>query len=101
MPQLRRGEVTKRIRARSVQLLGYPITTEELRLMPYLMYVMVNEHVIDSRKLNNDEHDILDKWRDAGHVLDTTSGRIKVTEEFWGFLCELIWLGYVDLRERP
>ena len=99
MPQLRRGEVTKRIRARSIELLGYPITKPELRLMPYLMYVMVNSHVIDDRKLNDEDHDVLDKWRAAGHVISTTSKRIKITQEFWCFICEFIWLGYVDLRE--
>ena len=91
-----RGNLTKRIKVKSKELLGYEITQTELRLMPYVQYVMVNDQKIDVRHCNQADREILEKWRKAGHIEGGASG-LQITEEFWNILCEIIRLGYVDL----
>jgi hypothetical protein len=92
----KRGQLTDRIIEKSNELLGYEITQQELRLLPYLQYLMVNEQRIDPNRINDDERKILSKWRKAGHIEGGASG-LGMTKEFWDIINELIFLGYVDL----
>jgi hypothetical protein len=91
-----RGQLTDRIKAKSAELLGYEITQQELRLMPYLQYCMVNSQVVDPNKISSEERAIMSKWREAGHITGGASG-LGMTKQFWDIICELICLGYVDL----
>lgn len=91
-----RGGLTKRIKDKSKELLGYEISQTELRLMPYVQYVMVNDQKISRRHCNQDDREVLQKWREAGHIEGGASG-LQITEEFWNIICEIIRLGYVDL----
>ena len=95
MEQLR-GQLTDRIKEKSKELLGYEIDTRELRLMPYIQYVMTNEQRIDPNHINKEEREILSKWRKAGHI-EGGASVLRITEEFWNIICEIIRLGYVDL----
>ena len=97
MEQLR-GQLTKRIKIKSKELLGYEIDQTELRLMPYIQYTMVNDQRINPQHCNQADRDILSKWRQAGHIEGGAAG-LRVTEEFWNIICEIIRLGYVDLTE--
>lgn len=93
-----RGQLTKRIKERSIKLLGYEINQEELRLMPYILTVMMNEQKIQIRHIGGGEREILQKWREAGYIEGGASG-LQITEEFWNILCEIVRLGYVDLTD--
>lgn len=93
-----RGQLTDRIKARSKELLGYEIDTVELRLLPYIQFVMVNDQRIDPRKCNQAERDVLAKWREAGRIESGASG-LSITKEFWDIVCEIVFLGYVDLTD--
>lgn len=92
----RRGQLTQRIKDKSKELLGYEIDQQELRLMPYVMTVMMNEQRIDPNKIAGYERPILKKWRDAGHIEGGASG-LNISENFWHILCQIIFLGYVDI----
>lgn len=91
-----RGELTQRIKGKSVELLGYEISQTELRLMPYLQYCMVNEQVVDPNKVSPEEKKSLSKWQKEGHIEGGASG-LGMTKEFWDIVCEIVFLGYVDL----
>ena len=91
-----RGQLTDRIREKSKELLGYEITQQELRLMPYLQYQMVNEQRINPNSINTDERKLLSKWRELGYIEGGAIG-LGITKEFWNIITELIFLGYVDL----
>ena len=91
-----RGQLTDRIKEKSKELLGYEISQRELRLMPYIQYVMTNEQRIDPNTINKEEREILSKWRKVGHIEGGASG-LRITEGFWNIICEIIRLGYVDL----
>ncbi|HRW21576.1 MAG TPA: hypothetical protein P5509_06355 [Bacteroidales bacterium] len=96
LTEQKRGQLTDRIREKSKELLGYEITQQELRLIPYLQYVIVNEQRINPNNINAEEREILSKWRKAGYIEGGASG-LGMTKEFWNIITELIFLGYVDL----
>lgn len=91
----KRGQLTDRIKAKSIELLGYEIEKTELQLFPYIIHVMMNGQRIDPNKINLEERTILSKWREAGHIEGGASG-LCLTKEFWNICCELTFLGYVD-----
>jgi hypothetical protein len=90
----RRGQLTDKIKAKSKELLGYEIGVTELRLMPYIQYVMTNDQRIDPRKCNQNERDVLSDWRKSGYIEGGASG-LAITKEFWDIICDLIFLAYV------
>lgn len=92
----KRGQLTDIIKEKSTELLGYEINQQELRLMPYLQYQMVNEQRISPKSINADERKILSKWRELGYIEGGASG-LGMTKEFWNIINELIFIGYVDL----
>jgi len=92
----KRGQLTDRIKQKSKQLLGYEIDVLELRLMPYIQYVMVNEQKIKIEHINFEGRKILSKWREAGHIEGGASG-LRITKDFWNIICEIVFLGYVDI----
>ena len=94
-----RGQLTAQIKQRAQELLGYEITQADLRLIPYVHYVMLNDQVIDLRVLNIDEREILSNWRQRGFIEGGAAG-MAITREFFDAMNELIWLGYVAYREQ-
>ena len=90
-----RGQLTARIEKLSKKLLGYAIDTIELRLMVYTQYVMVNEQRFIERNLRPEEHEIIQKWEDAGYA-NNEGVHLTITKKFWDILCEILYLGYVD-----
>lgn len=92
-----RGMLTDRIKEKSLKLLGYEITTIELRLMPYIQYIMVNNHILEIVYFNKEEDEILNKWQEMKFI-DINNSKISITKEFWDILSEIIYLGYVDIN---
>lgn len=91
-----RGRLTARIKKKSKELLGYAIDEAELRLVVYLQYVMVNEQRFKERNLKPNEHDIIQKWEDAGYM-NNEGVYLTITKKFWDAICEIVYLGYVDV----
>lgn len=92
----KRGQLTDRIKKKSKVALGYEISQEELRLMAYIQYQMMNEQKIDPNKISPSERGVLQKWREAGHIEGGASG-LAMTKEFWDAICQILFLGYVDV----
>uniref|UniRef100_A0A6H1ZCK7 Uncharacterized protein n=1 Tax=viral metagenome TaxID=1070528 RepID=A0A6H1ZCK7_9ZZZZ len=93
----KRGVLTKRIKEKSKELLGYELDERELRLMPYIQYQMMNEQRLDPKCVNQEEREILRKWKDAGHIEGGASG-LLITKVFWDVINEILFLGYVDIN---
>jgi len=92
----KRGQLTDKIKVKSKELLGYEMDVAELRLMPYIMYVMVNTQKIDPNVCNRRDRDILQKWKEANYIEGGASG-FSITKEFWNILCEIVFMGYTDI----
>lgn len=88
-----RGELTPRVQAIAKTSLGREITFRELRLMPYVQYVMVNERILAPVHINQEERGILAQWRKEGHIEGGASG-LSMTKEFWNALHEILWAAY-------
>jgi len=59
-----RGAITNEIKGKAQDLLGIEdMSVKELRLMPYIQSVMVNDQKIDPNKINSEERKILSGWR--------------------------------------
>lgn len=63
-----RGILNDRVQSAALQTLRRPITQEELRLMPYVHYVMMNDQRIQPTHINAEERVILAKWREEGWI---------------------------------
>ena len=92
-----RGVLVESVRKRARELLGREITTDELRLMPYIQFVMVNEQFFDNRKLNSADREVIRKWQDEGY-LELGAENVMITKKFWDIINELIYLSYVERR---
>lgn len=93
----RRGELTTRVQNKATELLGRAITVRELRLMPYIVHVSMNQQYVDCRKVNDAEKTILDEWLDNGWLIGNPSSTVRPSKEFWDAMGELMYLAYVDL----
>ena len=90
-----RGVLTKEVAAKAKELLKVKsFSVTELRLLPYVQFVMMNDQRIDIRKVNNKERHILQKWRERGWIDGGASG-LQITKAFWDAMNEILWLSYV------
>lgn len=94
-----RGKLTENIATTAKQLLGVELTQEELRLMPYVQYTMMNNQRIDPNRINENERKILTSWREREWI-EGGAGGLSVSKNFWDAMNELMWLGYVA-HEAP
>ena len=90
-----RGVLTAEIKKVSVDLLGYEITQEELRLMAYLQYCVMNSQNIDPVKVSSDERKILSGWREKKFISGGASD-LEITKPFWDAISQILWFGYVN-----
>lgn len=91
-----RGELTQRIKDKSLELLGYEINRTELRLMVYVQYLLTNSANIEPSKVSWEERAILSQWREKWYIVGWAS-ELWVSKDFWDTLSEIIYLWYVDL----
>lgn len=89
-----RGMMTDEIQSLCKEKIGREISIRELRLMPYIQYTMMNGQRLEINKINQEEREILSKWKEKGWIEGGASG-LSITKEFWDFLNEVMWLGYV------
>jgi len=98
-----RGMLTSKIQEISIKYIGREISLSELRLIPYIQYVLCNEQVIEIhgrlRKVNNEEIEILKEWEKHGYIHNIYN-TISVSKEFWDFMCEILWYSYVYKNEE-
>lgn len=89
-----RGALTIGIVEKAKEFLGREITVRELRLYPYLDYTMKNSQKLEPCRINQEEREILQKLREAGHIEGGASG-LGMTKEFYDFIQEILWMSYV------
>ena len=95
-----RGKLTPELERVWRERTGRELTTEELRLTPYIQHVMLNDRKLDPAKISPGERAILQEWREAGFIGGGMTG-LGMTREFWESICEILWIGYAtyDCRE--
>ena len=93
-----RGTLTTEVNNIAKKMIGREITLTELRLIPYIQYIMVNEQVIDPRKCNDDDRKVLSLYKKEGHIEGGASG-LAITKEFWDFMTEILFESYVKNKD--
>lgn len=95
-----RGILTKEIQEQAKTFLNREITTTELRLYPYLDYVVKNEGCMKFSHVNIDEMYVLGKLLQEGH-LKFVGAKIFLTKKFYDFIQNILWKSYVlEFREE-
>jgi hypothetical protein len=90
-----RGQLTNKVQDIAEKVLGRPLSgMVELRLLPYLDYLMKNEQKIDPRKINEEERHILSELKEQGHIAGGAVG-LQMTKEFYDAIQEILWQAYV------
>ncbi|HIY83871.1 hypothetical protein [Rubneribacter sp.] len=73
---------------------GYPMTRTELRLIPYLHYLVVNRKRIEMEKIDHNEYAAMSVWICRGWLLDYPGKPVAVSKEFWDTMCDVLWDAY-------
>jgi len=89
-----RGKLTPEIQRVAQEFLNREITVTELRLYPYLDYVMKNDQKIDPRKMNDADREVLKLLKAEGHIDGGMTG-LSMTKEFYDYINQILWYGYV------
>lgn len=90
----KRGELTPAIKKQMQEFFERDVTQRELRLLPYIQYTMMNTRKLDPRHINGEEREVLQKWREAGHIEGGASG-LAITRDFWNFMNVILFQAYV------
>jgi len=92
-----RGELTSEVQAIAKRMIGRElINVRELRLFPYIQFIMVNSQKIQPIKINEEERHILSKWKEEGFCEDGVKG-LRISKKFWDFMCEILYHSYVQV----
>lgn len=94
----KRGQLTPAVKEKMEKFLGRETSVTELRLYPYLTYLMVNEQRVDPAKCNQDDRDVMRLLKDAGYIEGGASG-LSMSKEFWDFAQDVLWDTYVAYEE--
>lgn len=94
-----RGILCDTIQEKAKKFLGEEITTKELRLYPYLDYVVKNKGYIEITKVDDEELDIVTTRQVQGH-LKLTSQRIYLSRPFYDFIQDILADSYVTFMEE-
>lgn len=70
------------------------ITVRELRLIPYIIYLVTNREALDPRRVNTEERVILARWARENWISAGPSKPVSVTREFWIDANDILWMSY-------
>jgi len=90
-----RGTLTDTIQSISKNFLNRKITVRELRLYPYIDFVMKNGKRLDPRKINGEEEQILSILNEEGHLSGGAGEKLHITKPFYDFMQEVLYISYV------
>lgn len=89
------GKVTDNVARVSIDVLDYAVSQTELRLMPYIQYLVMNGESVDPRKVNDEERAVLATWKRNGWVAGGLSSPIHVSHHFWTAMNAILFEGYI------
>ena len=89
-----RGQLTEGIQKLAKDFLDREITITELRLYPYLDYVMKNSQKIEPNRISPGDREVLKILRREEHIEGGASG-LSMIKEFYDYMSQVLWLGYV------
>lgn len=91
----KRGQLTDQLSTLLKTVTSHEITQQELRLMPYLQYLLLNGQRIDPHKITPLERQVLSDWRKRGWLEGGAGSDLAITYEFWTIINLCLWHAYV------
>lgn len=88
-----RGELTKEVKTLSKGLFGHEIDVRELRLLPYLQYLIMNSENVDPAKVNHEDRKILMNWQKEGW-LESPASNLMISSDFYDTMCKILKISY-------
>lgn len=92
-----RGILNEKIQFKAKEVLGREITQTELRLYPYIDYVIKNGGYCDRSKLSREEQQLLYEYPERLLNKDY-GGYIHISKEFYSFIQHCLWESYVEFK---
>ncbi|QAX92322.1 hypothetical protein HWC07_gp070 [Pantoea phage vB_PagM_LIET2] len=92
-----RGSINPRAAAYYQAAVERELTTREVRLLPYIQYVVMNGGAIDARRVNAEEVAILEGLHAAGWVIfkrGDNGYQLAVTESYWQHMNYVLFITY-------
>lgn len=86
---MERGMITDQIKEK------YNMSPVELRLIPYVQYLLVNQMAVDPLKISSEERNALINWRNKGYLTFSMRMPLTVSKQFWDLMNEFLWDCYV------
>ena len=94
---MKRGILNKAALEISKEFLGVELTTTQLRLLPYIMFLGTDNRPVDAIRVSSEEMEVLDSWVAKGYISGPESGDVvKISREFWNFISSIIFETYVS-----
>jgi superfamily I DNA and/or RNA helicase len=93
-----RGKLTPKIEELASLHFGWDdpkISKRELRLLPFIDFTMKNGQLLDIRKINHEEYEIIMKWVEECHITLDANERMTITKEFYDGMSEILWEAYI------
>lgn len=94
-----RGQLTPPVKAFAESKGFSDFNRTELRLLPYIQYVMMNEQKLELSRINSEEREAFSRWREKGWVTGG-AGPMTITKQFWDSMNQILWLSYVNHEEE-
>lgn len=98
----KRGQLTTGLQLMAVKFWGREITQTELRLYPYVHSCAINARKLDPEKINMEEREIMQLWKQTDHFdggISTDS--LYLTKEFFDFINDMLYYAYYIYDELP
>ena len=89
-----RGTITENIRTICEKHNIEEINETQLRLLPYIQYLIINHMGLEPLKINSDERGYIIKWKDKGYLQGGMRG-FEISKQFWDFINDCLWESYV------
>ena len=89
-----RGVLTEEVRKVMIEN-GFEGNVRELRLMPYIVYCLLDNIDLEPSKITPEERSILASWKGKGY-LSGISSEFGVTEDFFNRMINVLKIGYLS-----
>lgn len=90
-----RGQLTTGLQQMAVKFWGREITQAELRLYPYVHSCAVNARKLDAIKVNMEEREIMQLWKQTDHFEGGISeDSLYLSKEFFDFINDILYYAY-------
>lgn len=93
-----RGMLTPAREEKIFEATGCRFRQAEIRLMPYLQYLVVNSMKLDPTRVSQKDRQIIAQFRSKGWLSGGASEPVTVSRDFWDIMNECLWVCYAHLE---